>query len=306
MSSNIEKASRVLNTCLNKRVSGIEWFYILLMIQDHETIKSFFNINEDDAKRVSSALKLAFKDELHLIDPSSSSFNRFVLKKSPSFLVRSGIREFDKLLDGGLKSGNIYQFFGPERNSTNKFLYKVLSFLLVSGDLPFKKNIFFIDTDGTFRPEMLLEFLHEDPDGLKHVNVARCTSMRHFDAILNVISAAIKKISIPAFIIINSIRSPSLSFNGKDYKEVWRLRHASLRKLELLARKHGACVLFNNHGENAPWLPAGNGFITELSTHIIRVSRVYRSSSSYVLRLIKSPSKGDYQILINVGADGRL
>jgi meiotic recombination protein DMC1 len=98
--------------------------------------------------------------------------------------LTTGARALDELLRGGIESGSITEVFGEFRTGKSQLCHT----LCVTGQLPISNGggngkVLFIDTEGTFRPERVIEIAQRfgvDPDAvLENICVARAYTHEH-------------------------------------------------------------------------------------------------------------------------------
>lgn len=98
--------------------------------------------------------------------------------------LTTGSKSFDELLNGGLESQAIVEFYGEFGSSKTQICFQ----LAVNATLPEERggldsDVVIIDTENTFRPERIVQmanYLQVDPEEtLKRIHVARAYNSQH-------------------------------------------------------------------------------------------------------------------------------
>jgi DNA repair protein RadA len=121
--------------------------------------------------------------------------------------IGTGCKAFDSLLGGGVESGSITEAYGKYGSGKSQIAH-VLS---VRAQMPKSQGgaegiTVFIDTEGTFRPERIIEIAKGagmDPDeALKGIRVARALNSDHQMLLVEKVSELIKKENLPVKLIV--------------------------------------------------------------------------------------------------------
>lgn len=124
-----------------------------------------------------------------LIPMGFSTATDFHLRRQEIVYISSGSKELDRLLGGGFETGSITEMFGEFRTGKTQVCHT----LAVTCQLPTEQGggagkCLYIDTEGTFRPERLLEIAARyGLDGeqvLDNVAYARAYNSDHQSALL--------------------------------------------------------------------------------------------------------------------------
>jgi len=120
--------------------------------------------------------------------------------------ITTGCQEFDEILGGGVETGSLIEFFGEFRTGKTQVMHQ----LCVNVQLPRSKGglggrALYIDTEGTFRPERIIqmsEHLNLDyNEVLKNIIFGRAYNSDHQILLIKEASAIIKEKNIKLVIV---------------------------------------------------------------------------------------------------------
>jgi len=89
-------------------------------------------------------------------------------------MIKTGLKELDQFLRGGIKEGLVTSISGQSATGKTQLAFQICLNALYSG-----KAILFLDTTGEFRPERLLEMMQLqkiNPSLLDKIKVSRITN----------------------------------------------------------------------------------------------------------------------------------
>ncbi len=213
--------------------------------------------------------------------------------------LTTGVRGFDELLGGGLRSGDIYEFIGEFGAGKTQLCHQ----LAVTVQLPPEMGgvggkALYIDTEGTFSPgriESIAErFGVEKP--LEGVFTYRAESVIALeDLVVKRLPRFIEEKNVKLVIIDSVIALYRAQFKGREYlaRRQQRLNYL-LDWLKRLGRVYSPLyIVITNQVLTSPTpfgamkLPAGGNILAHASTH-----RFYlrKGRESHVLTVLDSPS----------------
>lgn len=166
--------------------------------------------------------------------------------------VSTGCKELDDVLQGGIETGSITEMYGEFRTGKTQICHT----LAVTCQLPLEQGgaegkCLYIDTEGTFRPQRLVEiaqrFGMDENTVLDNVNYARAFNSDHQ---LNLLmhAAAMMAESRYALLIVDSATALyRTDYTGRGELSARQVHLAKfLRMLSRLASEYGiACVITN-------------------------------------------------------------
>jgi len=176
----------------------------------------------------------------------------FIKKRQEIIQITTGSTELDKLLGGGIETGSITELFGEFRSGKSQVCHT----LAVTCQMPIdmggaEGKCLYIDTEGTFRPERLVDaasrFKLDPKSVLDNVACARAYNTDHQLALL-VKAAAMMAESRYALMVIDSATALyRTDFVGRG-ELANRQMHLGqfLRQLQRLADEYGIAVVITN------------------------------------------------------------
>jgi DNA repair protein RAD51 len=207
----------------------------------------------------------------------------FMAKRQDLIQLTTGSKALDNLLDGGIESGSITELFGEFRTGKSQLCHT----LAVTCQLPVDRGggegkCMYIDTEGTFRPQRLVEIAKhyklDQSTVLGNVAVAKCFNTDHQTNLLHEAAAMMSEHRYALIIVDSATHLYRTDFIGRG-ELASRQQHLArfLRMLQRMSEVYGvACVITNqvvaqvdNGGGqfNAdPRKPIGGNIIAHAST----------------------------------------
>ena len=169
-----------------------------------------------------------------------SSFSKIVtssINNEPQKIVlNSGSNNFDKILDGGFRSGKAYLIFGANRTGKTQLSHQ----LCVQAYKHGLENIMLLDTENTFRPERIKQLCEarklDFNDILKKIMVSSIMSSSMLLLSLENVEKELKKKS-GGLLIIDSINNYYRVEQVDSYNEAKTTYIQILKKINYLTQK---------------------------------------------------------------------
>jgi DNA repair protein RAD51 len=253
-----------------------------------------------------------------LVPMGFTTATEFHQKRSELIQLTTGSQELDRLLAGGIETGSITEIFGEFRTGKTQLCHT----LAVTCQLPIDQNggegkCLYIDTEGKFRPERLLEIAERyklsGNDVLDNVAYARAYNTDHQSQLL-ILAAAMMAESRYALLIVDSATSLyRTDYCGRGELST-RQNHLGrfLRMLLRLADEYGVAVVITNQVmaqvDGASLFaadtkkPIGGHILAHAST-----TRLYLRKGRGETRICKiysSPSLPEKEAMFTITADG--
>lgn len=207
----------------------------------------------------------------------------FLAKRQDLIQLTTGSKALDTLLDGGIESGSITELFGEFRTGKSQLCHT----LAVTCQLPVDRGggegkCLYIDTEGTFRPNRLLEIARhyklDESTVLGNVAVAKCYNTDHQTNLLHEAAAMMSEHRYSLIVVDSATHLYRTDFVGRG-ELASRQQHLArfLRMLQRMSEVYGvACVITNqvvaqvDGGGGAfnpdPRKPIGGNIIAHAST----------------------------------------
>jgi len=240
----------------------------------------------------------------------------FMEKRKAVGRILTGSKELDNLLGGGLETGSITEFYGQFGSGKTQIALQAA----VNVQLPVEKGglngtAVYIDTEGTFRPERIIQMAaakNLDPkEVLKNIMVARAYNSDH-QMLLAEKAAEIAEEKNVRLAVIDSLTSHFRSeYSGRGelaprQQKLNRHLHSLQRNL---ADMHNIAVIVTNQVMSNPSMmfgdpttPIGGNIVGHLSTYRIYLRK--SKGNKRIGRLVDSPCLPEGECVFEVGANG--
>lgn len=254
-----------------------------------------------------------------LVPMGFSTATDFHQRRQEIVYISSGSKELDTLLGGGFETGSITELFGEFRTGKTQVCHT----LAVTCQLPVEQGggagkCLYIDTEGTFRPERLLEiaarFGLDGEQALDNVAYARAYNSDHQSALLIQASAMMAESRYALLIVDSATALYRTDYSGRGELSARQMHLARfLRSLLRLADEFGVAVVITNQvvaqvdGASAmfnpdPKKPIGGNIIAHAST-----TRLYFRKGRGETRICKiydSPCLPEAEATFGIYANG--
>lgn len=172
--------------------------------------------------------------------------------------ITTGSAKLDRLLKGGVETGQITEVFGEFRCGKTQLCHT----LCVACQLPISKGggeskALYIDTEGTFRPERLADIARRyglnEEDVLENVTYARAYNAEHQDRLLAEAASVFCESRYAVLIVDSATGLFRTDYSGRgELAERQQALNLYLRKLQRIADEHGVAVVITNQVMASP------------------------------------------------------
>ncbi|KAF5962118.1 hypothetical protein HYC85_003327 [Camellia sinensis] len=224
--------------------------------------------------------------------------------------ITSGSRELDKVLEGGIETGSITEIYGEFRSGKTQLCHT----LCVTCQLPLDQGggegkAMYIDAEGTFRPQRLLQiadrFGLNGADVLENVAYARAYNTDHQSRLL--LEAASMMVETSATALYRT------DFSGRGELSARQMHLAKfLRSLQKLADEFGVAVVITNQvvaqvdGSAifaGPQIkPIGGNIMAHASTTRLALRKI--RGDERICKVISSPCLAEAEARFQISAEG--
>ncbi|KAM0872223.1 hypothetical protein ACQ4PT_038858 [Festuca glaucescens] len=166
--------------------------------------------------------------------------------------VTTGSRELDRILEGGIETGSITELYGEFRSGKTQLCHT----LCVTCQLPLDQGggegkALYIDAEGTFRPQRLLQiadrFGLNGADVLENVAYARAYNTDHQSRLLLEAASMMVETRFALMVIDSATALYRTDFSGRGELSARQMHLAKfLRSLQKLADEFGVAVVISN------------------------------------------------------------
>ncbi|NHI92944.1 MAG: DNA repair and recombination protein RadA [Candidatus Lokiarchaeota archaeon] len=222
-------------------------------------------------------------------------------KRKNRSVFTTGSTQLDGLLNGGCETRAIIEVYGEFRTGKTQIAHQIC----VTVQLPQDKGglnaaAIYIDAEGTFRPERLLQIAEKYPElnpeeVLDNVMYARAYNSDHQTIIIDKLPSMVREKNIKIVIVDSLISHFRAEYVGRGtLSERQQKLNRFMHKLLQLAEAHDLCVFITNQVMAAPGLFFGDP-TTPVGGHVVAHASTYRmylrksKSNKRVARLVDSP-----------------
>ncbi|RWS17788.1 DNA repair protein RAD51 1-like protein, partial [Dinothrombium tinctorium] len=240
------------------------------------------------------------------------------IKRSQIICITTGSKELDKLLGGGIETGSITELFGEFRTGKSQLCHT----LAVSCQLPIdmgggEGKCLYIDTEGTFRPERLVDisskFGVNGANVLENVAYARAYNTDHQTQLLAQAAGMMTESRYAVLIVDSATALYRTDYCGRGELANRQMHLARfLRMLQRLADEFGVAVVITNQvvaqvdGMNAfnpdPKKPIGGNIIAHASTTRLFLKK--SKGENRVCKVYDSPCLPEAEAMFAIGPEG--
>ncbi len=232
-----------------------------------------------------------------------TSGNDMLRKREQMIKISTGAKELDKLMGGGFETGAITEAYGQYGSGKSQIAHT----LAVRAQLSREKGgadgqVVFIDTEGTFRPERIVQISKglglEPEDVLKNIKVARAFNSDHQMLLAEKVDDLIKKQGFNVkLVIVDSLTAHfRAEFIGRGTLADRQQRiNKHMHVLMKLAEKHNFAVYVTNQVMVKPDQFFGDP-IEAVGGHVVAHNSTYRvylrrgKKGSRVAKMIDAPN----------------
>ena len=229
--------------------------------------------------------------------------------------LTTGAKELDGLLGGGMETGSITELFGEYRTGKTQLCHT----LCVTSQLPLEQGgcegkAMYIDTEGTFRPQRLIEIAEkyglDGQDVLDNVSYARAFNSEHQLTLLAQASLMMSEGRYGLLVVDSATGLYRTDYSGRGELSARQIHLAKfLRALSKLANQYGcACVITNqvvasvDGGPMAQSKPIGGNIIAHASTTRLMLRK--GRGENRVCKIVDSPCLPEGEATFSIQGSG--
>ncbi|MBA0774080.1 hypothetical protein Gotri_009316, partial [Gossypium trilobum] len=162
--------------------------------------------------------------------------------------ITSGSSELDKILEGGIETGSITEIYGEFRSGKTQLCHTLCLPLDQGGG---EGKAMYIDAEGTFRPQRLLQIAERfglnGADVLENVAYARAYNTDHQSRLLLEAASMMVETRFALMIVDSATALYRTDFTGRGELSARQMHLAKfLRSLQKLADEFGVAVVITN------------------------------------------------------------
>jgi DNA repair protein RadA len=239
----------------------------------------------------------------------------FLEKRKTIGKVTLGSKAIDELLGGGLETQSITEVYGKYGTGKTQWCFEIC----VTAQLPQEKgglegNVFYIDSENSFRPERIIKIAEkyglDSKDVLKNIYVARAYTADHQMLLAEKAKEIVKEKNIKVMIVDSLTAQFRSEYIGRGLlADRQQKLNTHMRALAKIAESHNIAVLVTNQvmakpdqlfGD--PTEPIGGNIVGHASK-----TRLYLRKSAgqtRIAKLVDSPYLPDGEVIYKVTDNG--
>nr|XP_029123828.1 DNA repair protein RAD51 homolog isoform X2 [Elaeis guineensis] len=231
--------------------------------------------------------------------------------------ITSGSRELDKILEGGIETGSITEIYGEFRSGKTQLCHTLCVTQLPLDQGGGEGKAMYIDAEGTFRPQRLLQiadrFGLNGADVLENVAYARAYNTDHQSRLLLEAASMMVETRFALMIVDSATALYRTDFSGRGELSARQMHLAKfLRSLQKLADEFGVAVVITNQvvaqvdGSAifaGPQIkPIGGNIMAHAST--TRLALRKGRGEERICKVISSPCLAEAEARFQISSDG--
>jgi DNA repair protein RadA len=237
--------------------------------------------------------------ELGRLEPDFVSASDLLTRRRNITRISTGSKNIDDLLGGGIETWAITEFYGEFGAGKTQICHTLCCTVqqpIADGGLD--GGVVYIDTEGTFRPERIMEIAQArgfNPDSiLSRIMVARAYNSAHQELIVKDLGSMIKKHKVKLVIVDSAVAHYRAEFLGRGtlaerQQRLNRFMHNLLRTAEI----YNIAVVMTNQVQSAPDSFFGDP-TRATGGHVVAHTSTYRiylrkAGKNRIARMIDSP-----------------
>lgn len=289
------------------RESGYDNFMSIAVSSPAE-LSEVAGMTEASARKVINAARKK-------LDMGFESGADLLRKREQVIKLTTGSKNFDNMVGGGLETGCITECFGEFGSSKTQLAHA----LAVNVQLPKEQGgangkAVFIDTEGTFRPERIVQFARGiglDPEEtLKNIKVARAFNSDHQILLAERVEDLLKEEDIKLIIVDSLMGHFRADFSGRgQLADRQQKLNKHMHQLMKMANQYNVVIYVTNQVMAKPDMFFGDP-TAAIGGHIVGHNSTFRiylrkgKKGCRVAKLIDAPNLPDSECMFWVKEDG--
>ncbi|MHA1321876.1 MAG: DNA repair and recombination protein RadA [Candidatus Helarchaeota archaeon] len=304
LSNKLEKLPGVGPTIAEKLGEGGFSSYESISVASPKEIAATTGIGEATAQKII----LAARNQLNIgFMTAEKLFN----ERKKILRLTTGSEKLDGLLGGGIETRSIAEVFGEFRTGKTQIAHQLCITVQLSEDLGgLDGGALYIDSEGTFRPERLLQIAQrynlKSDNVLKRVYYARAYNSDHQIVIVESAPKLIQKNNIKLIIVDSVMSHFRAEYVGRGtLSERQQKLNKFVHRLLQIAEAYNVIVFITNQVMDAPGVFFGDP-TRPVGGHVLAHSSTYRiylrksKGNKRVARLIDSPCLPEGEALFEI------
>jgi len=229
--------------------------------------------------------------------------------------ITTGSKSFDEMLAGGFETGCISECFGEYGSSKTQLAHA----LAVNAQLPKEKGgaggtVVYIDTEGTFRPERIMQFAKgvglDEKKALANIKVARAFNSDHQMLLAEKAEELMKEGNVKLVIVDSLMGHFRADFSGRgQLADRQQKLNKHMHQLMKLANQYNVAVYVTNQVMSKPDMFFGDP-TAAIGGHIVGHNSTFRiylrkgKKGCRVAKLVDAPNLPDSECMFWIREEG--
>ena len=245
-----------------------------------------------------------------------TAWDYFKERKDKVNFVSTGCGCLDGLLGGGVETGAVTEFVGEFGTGKTQLAHQ----LAVTVQLPedkggLKAKAVYIDTEGTFRPERIIQIAQYrglNPETvLENIFYARAYTTEQQIFAVKALEKLLEKLKIGLVVVDSVVAHFRAEYSGGEIFIRQRMLARHLRDLNFIAEKYNVAVVVTNHVLSVPGIfvgnplkPVGGNVLAHGCAHRVWLRRI--DGKRWAARLFDSPLNPEAEVVYTISEEGVL
>lgn len=259
------------------------------------------------------------KESFKLVHMGFTTATSIMEQRKDNIRISTGCKEFDTVLEGGIETGSITEVYGEFRCGKTQLCHTLCVKCQMAVDQGGGEGkAMYIDTEGTFRPERLVQIAEEyglcGDDVLNNVAYARAHNTQHQSELLMQAAGMMTDARFSLMIVDSVTALYRTEYNGRGELSARQIHLGRfLRSLQRLADEFGIAVLVTNQVVAAnldagafsmgpKTQPIGGNIMAHAST--TRLALRKGKQENRVVKVVCSPSLPEREATFAIGTKG--
>jgi DNA repair protein RadA len=228
----------------------------------------------------------------------------------------TGSESLDAILEGGIETRAIFEAFGEFRTGKTQIAHQLCVTVQLSPESGgIGGTACYIDSEGTFRPERLLQILERYPEldvkeALDNVLYCRAYNSNHQQLVVDKLGPIIEEKNIKLVVVDSIISHFRSEYIGRGtLADRQQKLNRFVHKLLQLAEAHNLAVFITNQVQSSPGVffgdptkPTGGNVIAHASTYRLYLRK--SKANKRVAKLIDSPCLPEAEAVFSITENG--
>ena len=276
-----------------------EFLYLLALLLNSEQIAALFEISFQDAERIRREALKEYQARL---------------RKHESRRLTTGCRCLDDLLGGGVETGAVTEFVGEFGTGKTQIAHQLsVTVQLSSEEGGLEAKAVYIDTEGTFRPERIMQIAEyrglNPQQTLENILYARTYTSEQQIFAVKALRKLLERERVGLIVVDSVVAHFRSEYVGDEVFVRQRLLAKHLRDLITLAEEYNVAVVVTNHVLTVPETfignplkPVGGNVLAHGCAHRVWLRRI--DEKRWAARLFDSPSNPEAEVVYTISREG--